>query len=424
MHRINRRDFLRFAGASVGALAIVSPARAAQSARVVVIGGGFGGVTCARYLKVFDPTLEVMLIEPEPQFVTGPASNYVLGGFRALRRITLNYDALQTKYGITLIHDLVISINAAKKTVTLKNGKRLGYDRLVVSPGVDFSWGAIKYYDPASANAMPHAWKAGPQTTLLRKKLEAMRNGGRFLIVAPANPYRCPPGPYERASLVAYYLKRHKPRSKIIILDAKDDFPKKDLFMDGWNKFYPGMIEWVPGAQGGKARSVNVHKLVVDTELDRFKGDVVNVIPPQNAGRIAYVADLVNDSGWCPVEARTFESKKQKGVYVIGDAAIAGDMPKSAFAANSQAKIAAAAIVSELQGRTPAEPLLLSTCYSLLAPDYGISIAGVYRATADGIKLVPGSGGVSPREANLDFRAEEAKYAIGWYASITADGWG
>lgn len=435
MSNFGRRDFLRFTGAglvaasSLGIAGTASAQSANKSgalkrAHVVIIGGGFGGATCARYLKLQQPELNVTLIEAEKQYITGPFSNYVIAGMRALPSITHRYDTLQKNYGIQVVHDLAVGVDTAKRKVKLKNGKVLSYDRLVVSPGIDMTWGAIKYYDPGTASTMPHAWKPGTQTLQLRKRLEAMRNGGRFIISAPLGPYRCPPGPYERASVVAHYFKRHKPRSKIIILDAKDDFTKKELFLSGWEKLYPGMIEWVPGAKGGAAKRVNIASMTVETEIEKFKGDVVNVIPPQHAGRIAYMAGLVDKSGWCPIHPLTMESKKRKGVYVIGDSAIAGDMPKSGFSANSQAKIAASAIVADLQGRPASEASYVNTCYSLLAPNYGISIAGVYRATADGIKSIPGAGGVSPKDADANFRAEEAKYALGWYQSITADTFG
>ncbi len=427
MKKFNRRNFLRIAGVgAAGVLGLATVARAqtsAKGARVVVIGGGFGGAACARYLKLGDPSIQVTLVEPDKKFVSCPFSNHVIGGFRTLPTITFGYDGLR-KLGIQVVHDRVTAINADKRTVTLRRGKPLTYDRLVVSPGIDLKWGAIRGYTDVTATIMPHAWKAGPQTLLLRKKLEQMKNGGTFIIVAPANPFRCPPGPYERASLVAHYFKQHKPRSKIIILDAKDDFSKKGLFMDGWEKLYGEMIKWVPAAQGGTAKAVSMKRMTVETEFDTFKGDVINVIPPQTAGRIAIASKLTDDKGWCPVEPTTFESKKFAGIYVIGDASSAGEMPKSSFAANSQAKIAANAIVDSLNGRAPADASYVNTCYSLLAPDYGISVAGVYRVTADGIKSIPNSGGVSPKDAGANFRAEEAKYALGWYQSITGDTWG
>lgn len=425
MSKITRRDFLKLAGvgaASIGALGVSRTASAQSGAHIVVVGGGFGGAACARYVKKFNPNATVTLVEQSKQFVTCPFSNYVIADWRTINTITHNYTAMK-KHGVDVVHDTATAIDTTGRKVSLKSGKSLAYDKLVVAPGIDFKWGAIEGYDERAAEIMPHAWKAGPQTLLLRKKLLAMRNGDTFIMVAPANPFRCPPGPYERASVIADYLKNYKPRSKILILDAKEAFSKQGLFTDGWNKLYPGMIEWVPGAKGGKVQSVNIKTMTVEGELDKHKGAVVNVIPPQMAGKIARDAGLADDSGWCPVDPRTFESKKQKGVYVIGDAANAAPMPKSGFASNSHAKMAAAAITAELAGQPPSDGVYVNTCYSLLARDYGISVANIYRMTADGIKEVAGSGGVSPKEADAAFRAEEAKYALGWYASIVADTW-
>lgn len=274
---------------------------------------------------------------------------------------------------------------------------------------------------------MPHAWKAGPQTALLRKQLEAMRDGGTVIMVAPPNPFRCPPGPYERASLIAHYLKHHKPKSKIIILDAKDSFSKQGLFTQGWELYYKGMIEWVSGAQGGKVEGVDPKTMTVKALLENFKGDVVNVIPPQKAGNIAHVADLVDEKGWCPVNKKTFESTKHKDIHVIGDASIATDMPKSGYAANSQAKVAALAIVDALNGREPGTPSYVNTCYSLIAPDYGISVAAVYRLEVggDGVqKIVQTAGGLSPKDASPEVRKREVAYAYSWFANLTHDMFG
>jgi len=240
--------------------------------------------------------------------------------------------------------------------------------------------------------------------------------------VAPPNPFRCPPGPYERASIIAHYLKTNKPKSKIIILDPKDDFSKKGLFMAGWEKLYPGLIEWVPGSKGGEIVSVNTKTMVVTGKLDKYKAAVVNVIPPQTAGAIALKSGLADDKGWCPVDPKTFESKLHPGIHVIGDASIAGALPKSGFAANSEAKITASAIAAMFRGEGVADASYVNTCYSLLAPNYGISVAGVYRVTDKGIVQI--EGGVSPKDAAAGFREDEAKYANGWYASITADTWG
>ncbi len=303
-----------------------------------------------------------------------------------------------------------------------KGSRVLQSDCLVVSPGIDFRWDAIEGYDEAASQIMPNAWKAGTQTKLLRDQLAAMKDGGTVIIAPPANPFRCPPGPYERASLIAHYLKQNKPKSKILILDAKDHFSKQPLFMQGWEKLYPGMIEWVEASMGGSLKRVDTKtKMLYSTDDDDYKGDVINVIPPQKAGAIAHKAGLVNADGWCPVNQRTFESEIHKDVHVIGDACIAGNMPKSGFAANSQAKVCAAAIVTSFSGGTMPEPSYVNTCYSLVGPEYGISVAAVYRLTDEGIVKVKGSGGVSLREAKAEFRKKEAKYATGWYMSITND---
>jgi sulfide dehydrogenase [flavocytochrome c] flavoprotein subunit len=429
MSKINRRSFLKLSGAGVaaGALGVAGTARAqlgASGPHVVVVGGGFGGATCAKYLRRADAGITVTLIEPARKFVTCPFSNYVLGGLRTMDSITQSYDTLRSRHGVNIVHDTVTAIDPAGKKLTLKGGGTLRYDRLVLSPGIDFKWNAIPGYDEKAAEVMPHAWKAGPQTVLLRKQLEAMKDGGLFVMVAPPNPFRCPPGPYERAAMVAHYLKQHKPRSKIIILDPKDNFSKQGLFQDGWKKVYGDMIEWVPASKGGKVNAVNVKTMTVDADLEKYKAAVVNVIPPQTAGAIALSTGLANEAGWCPVNPKTFESTVHPGIHVIGDASIAGAMPKSGFAASSQAKITAHAIVSELRGQPIADASYTNTCYSLIGPEYGISVAGVYRVTDKGIADIPGAGGVSPKDASAEFRKDEAKYAFGWYASIAADIWG
>jgi sulfide dehydrogenase [flavocytochrome c] flavoprotein chain len=427
MSKITRRDFIKLTGAgaatfALGSLGYSTAAHAANGPRVVVVGGGFGGATCAKYLKRADQNIQVTLVEPNTKFITCPFSNYVIGGMSKIESITQTYDALRTKHGVNVVHDTVTAIDAVGKKVKLKSGKILAYDRLVVSPGIDFKWTAIAGYSEQAASVMPHAWKAGAQTTLLHQKLVAMKDGGLVVMVAPPNPFRCPPGPYERASIIAHYLKTHKPKSKIIILDPKDDFSKKGLFMAGWEKLYPGMIEWVPGSKGGEIVSVNTKTMVVEGKLDKYKAAVVNVIPPQTAGTIALKSGLADDKGWCPVDSKTFESKLHPGIHVIGDAAIAGALPKSGFAANSEAKIAASAIAAMFRGESVADASYVNTCYSLLAPNYGISVAGVYRVTDKGIVQI--EGGVSPKDATDGFREDEAKYATGWYASITADTWG
>ncbi|MBL8835394.1 MAG: FAD-dependent oxidoreductase [Alphaproteobacteria bacterium] len=429
MSTLSRRDFAKFiaAGAAAGA-AIGAPSVWAQGrtrGRVVVIGGGWGGATAAKKIRQMDRAIQVTLVEPSASFVTCPFSNYVIAGWRQINQITHNYNALASRHGVTVVRDTAQAIDGAAKRVRLAGGRTLNYDKLIVAPGIDFRWGAIEGYDERASEKMPHAWKAGPQTLLLRRQLEAMADGGLVIMTVPANPFRCPPGPYERAAQIAYYLKQRKPRSKILILDAKDAFSKQGLFQDGWQSQYPGMIEWVPLSRDGAVTKVMPNELTVETQLgEKHRGAVVNVIPPQFAGRIARDSGLANASGWCPVNPATFESTQAQNVHVIGDATIAGAMPKSGFAANSQGKLAALAVVNALNARPHAAPTFVNTCYSLIAPEYGISVADVFRVTDAGIVAAPNAGGVSPRQADAAFRRSEAQYALGWYASMTQDIWG
>jgi NADPH-dependent 2,4-dienoyl-CoA reductase/sulfur reductase-like enzyme len=271
---------------------------------------------------------------------------------------------------------------------------------------------------------MPHAWRAGDQTLLLRKQLESMDDGGLVVISAPANPFRCPPGPYERASLIAHYLKTRKPKSKLIILDAKDAFSKQGLFLAAWKELYPELIEWVPLSKGGRVTSVDPNSRTLVTEFGSHKASVANVVPPQKAARIAEIAGVADKTGWCPIDPVTFESKLRPNIHVIGDACIAGGMPKSAFAANSQAKACAAAVARLLAGEKPDEPRLINTCYSLVAPDYGISVAGVYEPRDGVLADIKGAGGVSPAKADRAFREQEANFAGAWFKTITEEVFG
>jgi sulfide dehydrogenase [flavocytochrome c] flavoprotein subunit len=429
MSQITRRNFVLSVGALSAATSVLGwPALGhakATGGRVVVIGGGFGGATCAKYLRRLSTDIEVTLVERDSKFMTCPFSNAVLGGLYDMNFITHDYSALRNEYGVRIVHDSAVDIDPDAKKVRLAGGSALKYDRLVVSPGIDLRWDAIEGYNKAASTTMPHAWKAGEQTTILRKQLEAMSDGGVVIIAAPPNPFRCPPGPYERASLIAHYLKHNKPRSKILIFDAKPKFSKQPLFEQGWRALYPGMIEWISEPEGGAIDGVDIKAMAIrPTFAEPQQGDVVNVIPPQKAGAIAEVAGLTDDSGWCPIDQRTFESRVQKHIHVIGDAAIANPMPKSGFAASSQGKVCATAIVAGLSGQDMPEPSYVNTCYSLVGPDYGISVAAVYRLGDDGIAGVEGAGGVSPKDADSDFRLAESRYAVGWYQSITADIWG
>jgi sulfide dehydrogenase [flavocytochrome c] flavoprotein subunit len=406
--------------ASVPLLGGTSFAQAA--ARVVVIGGGFAGATCARALKRQLGDATVTLVEPGATFTACPFSNAVIVGLREMDVQRFNYEAIR-KDGVAVAQQAATAVDPQARRVMLADGPMLDYDRLVLAPGIDIRFDALPGYDEPAAETMPHAWKAGEQTLLLRRQLEAMEDGGTVIISAPANPFRCPPGPYERASLIAYYLKTKKPRSKLLILDAKDAFSKQRLFQAAWKALYPN-LEWVSLSAGGKVTSIDAAARSFTTEFGEHKADVANVIPPQRAGRIAEAAGVADRSGWCPIDPVTFESPLQANIHVIGDAAIAGAMPKSAFSANAQAKACAAAIASLLKGEKPAVPKLINTCYSLVAPDYAISIAGVYHPIKGLLADVDGAGGVSPLDAPLSFRALEANYADAWFKTITAEVFG
>ncbi len=402
---------------------MTGPALAQARPRVVVIGGGFGGASCARALLALDPKMDVTLVEPNRTFTACPLSNEVIAGDRAIAAQQFGYDKIAAS-GVTMAMQAAVKIDAATRSVGLADGTTIGYDRLVLSPGIDLRFDALQGYDEAAAARMPHAWKAGDQTLLLRRQLEAMSDGGLVVISVPANPYRCPPGPYERASLIAHYLKTRKPRSKLIILDSKDTFSKQRLFQQAWQELYPGLVEWVGLSQGGKVNSVDAATNTLVTDFGQHKADVANVLPPQRAGQIAAIAGVTDRSGWCPIDPVTFESRQVPNIHVIGDACIGGGMPKSAFSANAQAKACASAVVALLAGTAPPSPKLINTCYSLVAPDYGISIAGVYQPKNGLLTDVEGAGGTSPLDAPRTFRKQEADYALAWFDTITSDVFG
>ena len=421
---LTRRDLLGTLAVGTAATSIAAPALSqGTGGRVVVVGGGFGGATCARTLKQLDPRLDVTLIEVSPTFMSCPFSNEVIVGLRDMDVQTFNYEGLR-KAGVNVAMARASGVDAQNRVVRLADDRAIPYDRLVLSPGIDINWSGLPGYDEAASEKMPHAWKAGAQTLLLRKQLEAMPDGGTVIISAPANPFRCPPGPYERASLIAWYLKTKKPKSKLIVLDAKDAFSKQKLFQNAWKELYPQHLKWVSLSDGGKVNSVDPGAMTLTTDFETYKGDVVNVIPPQKAGAIAATAGVADRSGWCPIDPMTFESKLQPNMHVIGDAAIVGAMPKSAFAANAQAKAAAAAIVRLLKGEKPDVPRLLNTCYSIVQPDYGISVAGVYKPEKDLFVDIEGAGGTSPVDAPAATRAAEAQYAHGWFNTITRETFG
>lgn len=427
MNNPGRRTFIKLIGSSSALIAVSgllsSCSKSRHQAQVVIIGGGFAGSTCAKYLHKFDSNLDITLVEPSTHYITCPFSNTVISGMQQMDSITQDYTA-HKKRGINIIHAMAQDVDPAAKKVILDNGDVLAYDRLVLAPGIDFKWEEVEGMNAEDAITIPHAWKGGAQTILLRKQLTSMPDGGVVIVAAPENPFRCPPGPYERISLIAHYLKQHKPKSKILVLDAKDKFSKQALFKQAWHNLYPGMIEWIGGSDGGRIDEVDAASRTLYTESgNAHKGDVVNFIPPQKAGILAHRAGLTNADGWCFVDQRTFESQTHAGIYVIGDACIAGKMPKSGFAANSQGKVCAAAIVTALTGTHLPDPSYVNTCYSLVAPNYGISVAAVYRFNEEH-GIYKSGGGVSPQDVDAGYRAQEARYARGWYDSITQDTFG
>ncbi len=425
-----RRSFLKLMGlGGVGATlaagnmpfahAAVTASELSKSAgrRVVVVGGGFGGTIAAKYIRMMDKSIEVVLIEPKKEYVSCPFSNLYIGGkLKDLSSLSIGYDKLAANHGIKLVHDMVTAVDAAKKTVTVSGGT-IDYDRLVMSPGIDFRTEEIEGYDLATTPlVMPHAWQAGPQTLLLRKQLVDMPDGGTVVITVPLSPFRCPPGPYERTNMIAMYLKEFKPKSKIVVLDANPDITSKGaLFRKGWKKHYDGMIQY---RSAQKVTAIDASKRSVFIEgIEEVKGDVVNVIPPQRAGQIARVAGLIGpDKAWCPVDATTFESTLQKNIHVIGDASSAGAMPKSGYSANSEAKVCATNIVALMNGKETTELSGINTCYSAISAKETVSVAGVYTVKEGNIISVPGSGGVSP-----DLSEVETVYASSWMKNILTE---
>ena len=421
---MNRRNFNKiaigsFALSLAACKSLTNVSLPKDKKRVVVVGGGFGGATAAKYLKKFNSETEVILIEQNKEYHTCPFGNTVIAGMNDISYIRHDYKTLESKYGIQVIHAKVKKVDGASNSVVLENGDVIPYHRAIVSPGIDFKYD--KGYVAGSELHSPHAYKAGPQTSLLRKQLEDMKDGGTYVMVPPPNPFRCPPGPYERISLVAHYLKNNKPKSKIIILDQKNKFSKFGLFRQGWKELYGDMIEWRALDNGGEVTKVDPKARVLTTEDGEIKADVLNYIPAQKAGQLAFDSGLTKGD-WCPINTKTFESRLVKNVHVIGDASIAAKMPKSGFSANSQAKIAAMQVSRLLKKLAPVTPpKLANTCYSLLSPTYGISVAAVYEAHEDKIVKMKGAGGLSPMKATNGIRLQEAEYAVGWYQNQMSD---
>ena len=423
MTKVNRRQFSTLLGAGAASLSLPYYARAQAKPRVVVIGGGAGGATAARYIaKDSEGAIDVTLIDDSETFTTCFFSNLYLGGFRDFGSITHGYEKLQSDYGITKVTGMATGVDRGAKTVTMADGATIPYDRLVVSPGIDLIWDSIEGYSEEAAQIAPHAWKAGPQTQLLKEKLDAVSNGQQIVMVAPPNPYRCPPGPYERISMMAHVLKSKGVDAKIIVLDPKEKFSKQGLFQEGWEKHYPGMVEWYgPDVHGG-IKSVDVAAGTVETDLDTFKGDLLNIIPAQKAGMIAASAGLTNESGFCPIDATSMRSTVDENIFVIGDASIAGAMPKSGFSANSQAKVAAMNIRGDLISSKVFPAKYSNTCWSLIETDDGVKVGAQY-APSEG-KIASTSSFISQTGEDAAVRKATFEESVGWYAGITADMFG
>ncbi|SEW19686.1 NADPH-dependent 2,4-dienoyl-CoA reductase, sulfur reductase [Cognatiyoonia koreensis] len=418
---LNRRHFMAATSAAVTALS--APMVLAQGRpRVVVVGGGAGGATAARYIaKDSDGAIDVTLIEPARHYYTCFFSNLYIGGFREMNSLGHSYGGLASEYGINVVHDWATGVDRDAKTVALAGGGAVPYDRLILSPGIDFVEGSVAGWDLSSQNAMPHAYKAGSQTELLKAQIMAMPEGGTFAMIAPPNPYRCPPGPYERVSMVAHLLKNTNPTAKILIVDPKEKFSKQGLFEEGWANNYNGMIERVGPDFGGANASVDPNAMTVDIDGEVTNVDVCNVIPAMKAGRIAELAS-VTEGNWAPVNAADMSSKMDENIHVLGDASAQGDMPKSGFSANSQAKVCANAVRGALTGSTVFPARFANTCWSLIDTDNGVKVGATYEATDEKIAKVDGF--ISETGETAEVRAATYQESIGWYDGITSDMFG
>jgi NADPH-dependent 2,4-dienoyl-CoA reductase/sulfur reductase-like enzyme len=430
--RLSRRRFLSGIAAGVGAG--LAPAlveargrapgrRSAATARVLVIGGGFAGATAARYLARWAPEVDVTLVTAPGPYWTCPFSNTAVVGLRDTDSLEIDYRAFPSRTNLALLRGEVTDFDPVRRRAQLADGRAFEADRVILAPGIEMIEDAIEGYDAAARERFPHAWEAGPATGDLFQRLQAVPDGGLVVVTAPPNPYRCPPGPYERASLMAWWLQQHRPKARLVILDAKDRFTKDELFRAAWSERYPALA-WLGQADGGTLRRIDSSAGTLHTDFDDWTPDLACVIPPQRAAGLARRAGLDGGLGWCPVNPTTFESTLYPGVHVIGDAAIANPMPKSAFAANSQGKACAAAIAALVSGVPAPEPVLLNTCYSLVAPDAGIAIAAAYAVVDGALTTVEGASGISPLDATAEIRALEAAHAHGWYRSVVTDAFG
>lgn len=420
--KLSRRGFLGTSAATATALA-APRVMGAGTPKVVVIGGGAGGATAARYIaKDSKGEVEVTLIEPQRRYYTCFFSNLAMGGFWDFEATGHSYGKLASEYGVNVVHDMATGIDRDAKTVTVASGMKFDYDRLIVSPGIDFVPGSVNGWSLNDQDVMPHAYKGGTQAMLLKAQIEAMPEGGTYVMVAPPNPFRCPPGPYERISMVAHVLKQKNPTAKIIIADPKPKFSKMGLFTEGWESHYTGMVEWLGPDFGGNNVTVNPATMEVDIDGEVVKADACNVIPAMKAGWIAGSAGLTNDTGWAPVNAADMSSKMDPNIHVLGDASQQGDMPKSGFSANSQAKVCANAVRGALTGSKIFPARFSNTCWSLIATEDGVKVGASYEATDE--KIAKTDGFISQNGEDAALRKQTYEESIGWYNGITSDMFG
>lgn len=429
--KITRRDLLKVFGATAvagtGIFGASEKAFAKSAAHVVVLGGGVGGSTFAKYLRFASPDVKITIVEQYPEYITCLRSNDVIVGMHTLDELTFTLDTLKSKYNINVVIDKVVGADFDKRTVKTSKGHELQYDKLVVSPGIDFRFEDYEGYDAElAAGQFPHAYKAGPQTLELRRQLLAMPQGGTAIIAPPQNPFRCPPGPYERASFFAEYFKKHNPTAKLIVLDPKDRFTKDGPFKKAWERLYGyqtdnSLIDWVSGSNGGRVVALDAKRKMVETDGGDYKADLINIIPNQRAGKLAQTLGLTNDSGWCPIKRNTMESQLHQGVYVLGDSSIADAMPKSGYSANSQAKVCAQAVANSLLGELPGKAIYSNVCYSLAGENYGVSIAAIYEVRDGLIQPKGKSAGVSPITNKPAQPILEAVYQKNWQREFVKD---
>lgn len=417
--KLSRRKFNALLGAaSLTTLATPNIALGAKP-KVVVVGGGAGGATAARYIaKDSNGEIDVTLVEPNKRYYTCFFSNLYLGGFRDFASIGHGYDKLVSEYGINVVHDWAVGVDGAAKTVALGSGASLGYDRLVLSPGIDMKYDSVPGYSVEAQSRVPHGWKSGTQVQIIKDQVEALPEGGTFIMVPPPNPFRCPPGPYERVSMIAHILKQTNPTAKIIVLDPKEKFSKQGLFSEGWERHYPGMVEWIGSDIHGGISNVDTENMTVETDFDTFEADAISVIPGQKAGAIAMHAG-VTDGDWAPIVPASMQTKADEAIYVLGDASVASAMPKSGFSANSQAKVAANHIRAELTGSRVFDARFANTCWSLIAPNDGVKVGARYQAGAESIESVESF--ISQTGESDELRKATYEESESWYAAMTDD---